>query len=261
MYFIILCVCFFASIVGAICGIGGGVIIKPVLDALGILEVSAINFLSGCTVLAMTTYSVAKCKWGGSSCVQKRTGVPLAMGAAIGGILGKWIFQWILSNSSQKESVQVLQAVCLLIVTIGTLVYTLLKKNIITHRIQNIVVVMGIGLILGVLSSFLGIGGGPINLIFLFYFFSMQTKEAAENSLYIIFYSQAASLLQSAVTRSIPDIKVSLLILMIVGGISGAIAGRYINSKIDNRKVEKLFIMLMILMIGINIYNIIKFSI
>ena len=28
-------ICFCASIIGAICGIGGGVIIKPVLDAFG----------------------------------------------------------------------------------------------------------------------------------------------------------------------------------------------------------------------------------
>mgnify|MGYP001150603034 CR=1 FL=1 len=32
-----LIVCFFASVIGAICGIGGGVIIKPVLDSVGIL--------------------------------------------------------------------------------------------------------------------------------------------------------------------------------------------------------------------------------
>lgn len=55
-----LIVCFFASVIGAICGIGGGVIIKPVLDSVGILDVTAISFLSGCTVLSMTTYSVLK---------------------------------------------------------------------------------------------------------------------------------------------------------------------------------------------------------
>ena len=40
-----------ASVVGAICGIGGGVIIKPLVDALNIMPVSEISFLSGCTVL------------------------------------------------------------------------------------------------------------------------------------------------------------------------------------------------------------------
>ena len=36
--FIFLTISFLASTVGAICGIGGGVIIKPVLDAFGGLE-------------------------------------------------------------------------------------------------------------------------------------------------------------------------------------------------------------------------------
>ena len=39
-----LIVCFFASVIGAICGIGGGVIIKPLLDSVGILDVTAIRF-------------------------------------------------------------------------------------------------------------------------------------------------------------------------------------------------------------------------
>lgn len=53
-------VSFLASIAGAICGIGGGVIIKPVLDMFGLASVSTISFLSGCTVLAMSIYSVGK---------------------------------------------------------------------------------------------------------------------------------------------------------------------------------------------------------
>ena len=36
-YVVIVAVCFFSSVVGAICGIGGGVIIKPVLDATGVM--------------------------------------------------------------------------------------------------------------------------------------------------------------------------------------------------------------------------------
>lgn len=53
-------VSFLASIVGAICGIGGGVVIKPVLDMLGLETVSTISFLSGCTVLSMSCYSVTR---------------------------------------------------------------------------------------------------------------------------------------------------------------------------------------------------------
>ena len=78
LYIIVFFVCFLSSIAGAICGIGGGVIIKPVLDALGVMSVSAVSFLSGCTVLSMTTYSVLKSKMSGESRIEKKTGFPLA---------------------------------------------------------------------------------------------------------------------------------------------------------------------------------------
>ena len=49
----IVAITFIATIVGAISGIGGGVIIKPVMDAILKLPVETISFLSGTTVLAM----------------------------------------------------------------------------------------------------------------------------------------------------------------------------------------------------------------
>ena len=60
--FVFILVSFLASVIGCICGIGGGVIIKPVLDAFALYSVSTISFMSGCIVLAMTTYSVVKAK-------------------------------------------------------------------------------------------------------------------------------------------------------------------------------------------------------
>ena len=54
IYILFFVVCFGASIIGALCGIGGGVIIKPVLDATDVLPVAAVGLLSCCTVLAMT---------------------------------------------------------------------------------------------------------------------------------------------------------------------------------------------------------------
>lgn len=39
MFILIFFVCMIASTVGGICGIGGGVVIKPVLDALGVMSV------------------------------------------------------------------------------------------------------------------------------------------------------------------------------------------------------------------------------
>ncbi len=206
------------------------------------------------------------------------------------------MFSFVSSLSPDKNKVGAVQAACLLIVTLGTLIYTIYKARIKTYHISNpvvcvcigvflgilssflgigggpinlvilffffsmtTVVCVCIGVFLGILSSFLGIGGGPINLVILFFFFSMTTKVAAENSLYVIFFSQLASLLSSLATRSVPDFQVITLIFMVVGGIAGGAFGRKVNKKIEDKTVDKLFIGLMVLIILINIYNIIKF--
>lgn len=254
-----LIVCFFASVIGAICGIGGGVIIKPVLDSVGILDVTAISFLSGCTVLSMTTYSVLKNRCSGTSHISARNMLPLAIGASIGGVAGRELFSYVKLVSGNNEKVGAVQAFCLLIITFGTLLYTLYKSKIKTYRIDKKSVCFSIGAFLGIISSFLGIGGGPINLVVLFFFFSMPTKIATENSLYIIFFSQGANLISTIISGNVPEFKPEVLILMIVGGIAGGICGRKINEGIDEKIVDMLFIGLMIMIMLINVYNIYKY--
>ncbi len=259
IFLLVFAVCFFSCAAGAICGIGGGVIIKPALDAIGIMDVSTISFLSGCTVLAMTAYSVVRSKLSGSSRIDQSTGVPLALGAAAGGILGKNLFQIIRAMSPNAGRVGAVQAACLLAVTLGTLCYTLRKDRIATRRVTRTPVCVLIGLTLGALSAFLGIGGGPINLVALFFFFSMDTKTAAENSLYIILFSQAASLAATLATRTVPAFSPGMLVLTVGGGIAGGICGRSVNRRLSGPAVDRLFVGLMVLMIAINMYNIHQF--
>ena len=250
-----LAVSFLASIAGAICGIGGGVIIKPVLDMLGLASVSTISFLSGCTVLSMSCYSVGRSMIAKDSQVDLRTGTPLAIGAALGGVAGKQLFSAIEALFPDPDRVGAVQAGCLAVITVGTFVYTLYKARIKGLHIESLAFCLVIGLVLGLMSSFLGIGGGPINLVVLFFFFGMDTKTAAQNSLYIILFSQIASLVTTLVTASVPEFTPLSLALMVAGGIGGGIAGRAINKKMDSNAVDKLFLVLMGVIILISIYN------
>lgn len=252
-------ICFIASIIGAICGIGGGIIIKPALDSFGILDVAAISFLSSCTVLAMTTYSVFRNKLKGTSNVNILESMPLIVGSIAGGIGGKALFNALAAQIGDLQLVGVVQAVCLMIVTFGTLIFTVYKQRIPSLQIQSAFWSAVIGCALGLLSSFLGIGGGPINLVVLFFFFSMPTKIAVENSLTIIFFSQLANLLISLATNSVPAFPPPVLLLMIAGGITGGMAGRGINKNISEQTVDKLFIGLMAFIIVLNGYNIYQF--
>lgn len=248
-------VSFLSSIVGAICGIGGGVIIKPVLDLTQMGSAATINFLSGCTVLSMSGYSVARLLRSGEKRVDTRTGTPLAIGAAAGGLVGKSLFELLRSQFPDGATVSGVQASVLTAITVGTLVYTLCKGRVTTRHCGGVVFCLTAGLLLGVMSSFLGIGGGPINLVVLGYLFSMDTKTAAANSLYIIVFSQFASLLATVIGGSIPPFAPLALVLMVCGGIGGGIVGRHLNRKMDNRAVDKLFIALMSVIIVICVYN------
>ena len=242
--------------IGAICGIGGGVLIKPVLDACNVMDVSAISFLSGCTVLTMSSYNVLSSGIKGTAKLDLKTSTPLAVGAAAGGIMGKMIFHLLTVAFPNQNHVGAVQAVSLMLVTIGTLIYTLRKNKIRTYRVTGWPVCVGIGLLLGVMSSFLGIGGGPINLVVLYFAFSMETKTAAANSLYIIFFSQIAALLQTLLSGSIPDVGVGIIFMMAACGLLGGMTGKRINRGLNGEMVERLFAGLMVLIILTCIYNI-----
>lgn len=258
MYFICLITALLACVVGKICGMGGGVIIKPVLDALGILSVASINFLSGCTVAGMTCWSVGKSALSGSSEIDWKLSTPLALGAAAGGLLGKELFEAVAGLFPDANTAGGVQAVILFAATLATLLYTIFKSRFAMHRVANPALCFVIGAALGMLGSFLGIGGGPFNMAVLYFFFSMPTKIAAQNSLYIILISQIAGLLRTVLSGRIPPVSGCLLIGMILCGVLGSEVGQRINRRLSEKAATLLFEGAMCLVLCINLYNIHK---
>lgn len=250
------------SVIGAICGIGGGVLIKPVLDLFGIMSVSAVSFLSGCTVLAMSVISVGKTVRGGDTKIDKKLTPALGAGAVVGGLAGKLLFGYIKQAAGNENLVGLLQAVILGLLTLGTLCYILLKNKgkIETRHVKSLTAGGAIGLALGVLSSFLGIGGGPMNLAVLSFFFSMDTKAAATNSLCIILLSQLTSLLQTLITGSLPEFDPLYLAAMVAGGVIGGYLGQSAGRKLTEKQVEQLFLILLMVITGVCTYNAFRFG-
>ncbi len=250
----------FATTTGSICGLGGGVIIKPILDSLGIMGVSSISFLSSCTVLSMSVVSVIKNVRNKTAKLDVKISCPLALGASVGGLIGKSVFNYIKDAAGNEELVGLVQTAVMLVIIVGVVIYTLNGAKIKTRRLKHPVACIGVGLFLGIISSFLGIGCGPINLIVLGYCFSLGTKDAALNSLFIITFAQLTSLVQTFATSSVPDVNPWYIVFMVLGGISGWFIGSKINKKIPADNVRKLFLALMFLIIIINMYNLIKFA-
>lgn len=255
--FIILIICFAASVAGSVCGIGGGVIIKPALDAAGIMDTASVSFLSGCTVLSMSAISLYKnlghCK---SGYFDKSFASILTLGSILGGVLGKSAFQYLLLRPGFRDRTSAVQSVVLLVITATTLAYGLRKEHIASRHVTNKLVIFFIGCFLGVLSAFLGIGGGPANLIVLFYLFSMNTKEAALYSIYVILFSQTASLCYSILAGNVPQFSAGILAVMIFCGITGGLTGSAVSRKINSKMTDTLFLVLMSVIILVCLYNI-----
>ena len=247
-----------ATIVGSISGIGGGVLIKPVMDASFPLTTSQISFLSGTTVLTMTIVSLLRSRK--DLKLDLRTLI-LAIGGAVGGIAGKQVFDIVKKAAGNDAFVGLVQNIIMVILTGAVFVYTLKKANIKTKNFKNPIFSLIVGLFLGVLSSFLGIGGGPINLMVLSYIFSLDTKNSALASLFIIFFSQLFSLVSSVVTNTIPTFDWPMLLMMMACAVIGSTLGRMFSKKMDNKAVDKLFMALMAVIIALSIYNCIKFGI
>lgn len=252
-------VAFLACIIGKICGLGGGIIIKPVLDAVNADSVAAINFMSGCTAIGMSAWSVGRGFAKKESEVDVKISVPLASGAAAGGILGKYAFGFVASLFENPDTAGGVQA-CLLFAAVGlTLIYTVRKSKLKSFHFTNPVLCVFTGIVLGALGAFLGLGGGPFIMAVLFLFFSMKVKTAAQNSLFIILVSQTTGIVKLFITGDVPSVKPLLLVLMVAAGILGSETGRRINKKLSDRGTVILFEASMLLVMAVSVYNTIQF--
>ncbi|MGN1019662.1 MAG: sulfite exporter TauE/SafE family protein [Aristaeellaceae bacterium] len=256
MVLFVFVVCLLASTVGGICGIGGGVVIKPLLDATGIMSVSTLSFLSGLTVLAMAAVNVWKNRR--SRAIDVRRSVPLGVGAALGGIAGKQLFQLLKAAVDAERIVGLVQSVALGLLVLGTLAYVRNKSRIRTRNIRNPWLCAAVGAVLGVLSSFLGIGGGPMNLAVLYYFFSMDTRQASVNSILVILLSQLASLGMTLVSGTVPDFGWGIFAAMASAGILGGMLSARLQKKLSAARVDRLFAGLLVVIFLICVYNALK---
>jgi uncharacterized membrane protein YfcA len=252
---------FVPSLIGALSGIGGGIIIKPALDAVYPGGPGEANFLSGCTVLAMALVSLIQRRLGGSR-LEDRRGIALAAGAGAGGLAGRLIFSLALSGGGEGRALRMIQSALIIILTLA--VWTSMNRRGRgeggSRNTESRLVSVALGFALGLLSSFLGIGGGPMNILVLSSFLGMDTRTAGHYSLLTVFISQLASLGQSLCTGTVPGLPVPALAVMAAGGVLGGLAGSRLLRKLDDRRVELIFRGVLALVILLSGYNLLRFA-
>lgn len=248
IYFLVI---IFANALGAISGMGGGVIIKPIFDFVGAHSVAAISFYSSVAVFTMAIVSTLRQLKSGLRMDWKALGW-ISFGAVAGGFLGNIALDYLLTIFNEKK-VNLIQIILTVLTLLFAFFYT--KYDWKNFRLINISWYVVSGLVLGFLASLLGIGGGAINVSLLMLMFSMPIKEATVYSIGTIFFSQLAKILTIAGTTGFSRFDLTMLYFVVPAAVLGGLLGTNLSIIFSPKRVTTVFQGIIFLVLLINVYN------
>lgn len=246
-----------ATTIGSFTGMGGGVIIKPLLDALGDLSVLDISIISSVTVFSMALVSVVK-QISTKTEVDTKIAFSLAVGSVLGGVVGERLLANVIKLFRVNGAVVAFQNTCLATLVIAVFVYMRMGESRPVLDKSGVFAALIIGTVLGMVSTFLGIGGGPINVALIIFVFSYNIKDATVYSIIIILSAQVSKLLIALITGNLYGDDISIVPVMVVGAIFGGWIGSRLNKKITVKVLEKAFNAVQVLVFIICLFNIFR---
>jgi hypothetical protein len=242
---------FFAGLLGALTGIGGGVLLTPILALhFGIPIRQAI----GTSLVAVITTSAAS----SSIHLQRHTtdirlGMTLELATALGAAVTAYLVGYF-----NRNLLEGLFAGFLLYSSITILARRGKVKNeeappansdgvIPPYEPRNYPLGMGASLIAGGLSGLLGIGGGPIKVPVMFIFMNVPLMVATATSNFMIGVTAAAS---AIVYYRRGDILVEIAAPLAVGVFLGSLLGARLAPRIHTKYVVYLLVAIMLYLAG-----------
>ena len=225
---------------GAFVGLGGGVVIKPLLDLIGKSPIDVVNFISSCAVFAMSISSTAQ-HIKAKTKINFKLIITISIGAVTGGIFGTKIFELLL-NRFDNERLKGIQGLILGVFLVVSVIYINLK-NAKSLNIKNPIAVVAVGFALGSIAAFL------------VFFFSMTMKEAAVYSVGTIFFSQLSKLISTVISGTVPQVDAVMIIAAVVCAVCGGILGAKANKKGNEKTIKTIFTVVVAAIAVVNFYN------
>ncbi len=247
----------FATLIGSISGMGGGVIIKPVFDMFGAYSAFEISVLTSTTMLAMSIVSVGSGVKNFKE--EKECGKTIffvAAGSLFGGYIGDAIFN-LLTDSLNDETVKTVQNTVLLVLVLLIIIYMRSSQK--SLKVKSALAGLPVGLLLGIISAFLGIGGGSINVAVLTLVFGFNIKTAVLCSLTSVLVAQSTKVITILIHNGTSAFALKLLPFIVIAGVIGAIIGRTINKKASEKTVNTLFVSIQFIVVLMCTINIVRY--
>ena len=244
-----------ACILGAIVGLGGGIFIRPIFDAMGYSTVHNISFLSSAAILTMAIVSTyAKVKQGLE--IDYKKAALISGGAILGGVIGNILLEHLIYNVFFDAQYRVQQAQIIMTVIILVLSIIFTHLNYLRYDIKNQLAFPPIGILLGFCAVFMGIGGGPINVPLFMILFGLPIKKATAYSIVIIFFSHLSAIISILATATAEyPLDYHMLIYVIPAAALGGIIGAKFSNIFSSKVVKYLFMASLTAVILLNIFN------
>ncbi len=218
---------FVAGVLGSMIGLGGGIIVVPVLTFAGFTPTLA---ASNSLFAAFSNAIASTISYSRQKRIEYSIGLKLGLLSIPGTILGAYI-----SSDVTPEIFKILFG----LVLIFSSIYIFLKRRIESRQYntskQVMLLVIGASFFAGIISSFFGIGGGIIFVPLMMVAMGMGMKKAAPTSQLILLFASFSGL----VTHSLlghPDYFQSLLLA--IGAFGGGLVGARLSLEIKERWLQ-----------------------
>jgi len=247
-----------SCVLGAIVGLGGGVIIRPILDAIGHHGVDDIGFLTSAAVLVMALVSTMKKVQDGTKIDFSKAAL-ICVGSLIGGMVGDQLLR-VPAAMFGETNLQIIQTISTIFFLALAIYFT--EKSNLRYEIRNRLLYLSLGIFLGTIAVFLGIGGGPINVPVFMILFSLPVKQATAYSIVVIFFSHFSRMInmgRSGSELGYGMFDLGFLPFIIPAAIIGGVIGAVISRKLSDVAVRKTFTITMFVLIAINVFNLVLF--
>ncbi|WP_245833279.1 sulfite exporter TauE/SafE family protein [Oceanobacillus timonensis] len=254
-----------AAFVGSLAGLGGGVVLIPLLF-LANGNIEGFEWITPQTVVAMSLFVM--CFTGISSAlsfakterIDYKAGALFLIGSIPGSMCGAWLNQFVQANTFY------IYFGSLIILIAAILFYRQLKgmqprsvdtsekgsrqaklgTQIYTYKIRALPAIM-IAFFVGMLSGFFGIGGGAIMVPVMLLVFGFPAHIATATSMFMIIF---VSLFGSITHVILGNVAWAYVLFFIPGAWIGGKIGALINQKISSSLLE-LFLRILLIIMGI----------
>ena len=230
---------FAAGILGSMIGLGGGIIVVPVLTFLGFPPtVAASNSLFAALSNAIaSTISYSKQKR-----IEFSLGLKLGLLTIPGTVLGA-----VISSDVSSEIFKILFAIILVL----SAAYIFLRKKLETKEKtlskQMIVFAIGASFFAGIVSSFFGIGGGIIFVPLMVVGMGMAMKRAAPTSQLILLFASLSGVIVHSILGHPDFLQAGLLA---IGSFFGGLVGARLSLDIKERYLQILVSVVILIAAG-----------